>query len=119
ALRMHAAPIQASATVQAMARTGTDTSSPAPMATLGIHHASRRMRGLCSQSRELPAMSLATALSGAAGRAVARGARRLDRWTGNRAVGAEDAAVARLRSQRRAAAGACVEEPARIGRHGF
>src|SRR4029077_10668028 len=44
---------------------------------------------------------------------------RLDWRTGHRAIGAEHAAVARLRPQRHAASGALVENTAGVGGHGF
>jgi len=55
----------------------------------------------------------------AGGRARFTGAYCLDWWTRHRAVGAEHAAIARLRLQLRAAAGAFIEELAGIGRHGL
>jgi len=52
ALRMHAVPIQLSATIQITVRTGTGASRPVITAIQGIHHASRLVCGLCSQSCE-------------------------------------------------------------------
>lgn len=55
--------------------------------------------------------------SRAAGRRLAALAGFLDRRTGHVTEGAEHAAVARIRAQERAAAGALVEELAGVGRH--
>ena len=43
---------------QIKARTGTGTNKPARMAAWGIHHASKLVRLLLSQSREMSAVGL-------------------------------------------------------------
>jgi hypothetical protein len=57
-------------------------------------------------------------LSATAGGSTAR-THGLNRRARNRAVGTEHTTIARLRPQRRAAATACIEKLARIGRHGL
>ena len=77
------------------------------------------VRGLLSQSRELPT-ALSAILSPTAGTCADLARTLCLNWrTGYRAVGAEYAAVTLLRSQHRAAAGALVENLAGVGRHGF
>jgi len=50
---MHAVPIQMSAMDQMMVRPSTGTNKPPTIAARGIHHASRFVSGLLSQSNEL------------------------------------------------------------------
>ena len=50
---MHAVPIQMRAMIQITARKDTGTNKPARMAALGIHHASKLVCALPSQSREV------------------------------------------------------------------
>src|SRR5262249_16637048 len=56
---MQAVPIQMSATIQMTVRAGAGTNKPATMAAWGIHHASKFVRGLRSQSFESWTISLA------------------------------------------------------------
>jgi hypothetical protein len=49
---MHATPIQIKATVQMTTRTGIGTNNPMSNAAFGIHHASKLLGVLASQSRD-------------------------------------------------------------------
>jgi hypothetical protein len=53
-----AVPIQPRAMAQAAVRSGTGTKRPARIAASGIHHASKLVRLLPSQSREVPVVGL-------------------------------------------------------------
>jgi hypothetical protein len=53
AFNRHAVPIQKRAMIQITARADTGTNKPARMAALGIHHASKLVSTLPSQSREV------------------------------------------------------------------
>jgi hypothetical protein len=55
---MHAAPIQPRAITQSAVRSDTGRSRPAGIAASGIHHASKLVRLLLSQSREVSVAGL-------------------------------------------------------------
>src|SRR5712664_2367589 len=55
---MHAAPIQPRAMTQPAVRSDTGTNRPAKIAASGIHHASKLVRLLLSQSREVSVVGL-------------------------------------------------------------
>src|SRR5262245_25257951 len=119
---MHAVPIQMRAMIHTPVRAGGGMKRATTMAAFGIHHAKALVRGLLSQSRELWTISFAMTarLCGTAG-SGARLTRTLglDRRARNRAIRTEHATIARLRPQRRAAAGTGIEKLAGIGRHGL
>src|SRR5262249_50221350 len=103
-----------------MHRAGGGMKRVATITAFGIHHANALVRELVSQSRELWTTPFAIRLSGTArtGASLTR-TLGLDRRARNRAIGTEHATIARLRPQCRAAAGAGIEKPAGIGRHGL
>jgi hypothetical protein len=121
AFRMHAVPIQISAMIQIAVRVDTGENRQARMAVRGIHHANKLVCVLPSQSREVWTVSFAMMALSRATRGCARFAGTLGLFgrARRRTVGAEYAAIARLRPQPHPAAGALIEELTGIGRHGF
>src|SRR5262245_42080408 len=91
------------------------------MAAWGIHHASRLLRALRSQSRELWINSSDIVASARTSVGPGRPARALclDWRARHRTIGTEHAAVAMLGPHGRATACAVVDELARVGRHGL